>query len=119
MAESDLPPAGHENADITFRPLLIGGLATLAVLAALTGLTGWLYPGSRDTHVVRTATIPPFPAPALQPDPEADMQRFRTDQLRQVNGVWWVDRAAGTVHMPIADAMQKLAATGIPDWPAR
>ncbi len=114
---SNLPPAGHEAADITLRPILIGSAGVLVVLALLGGLTGWLYPGARDPHVVRATNLPRFPAPALQADPAAEMRAFRAEQLRQLNGVWWVDRPAGTVHQPIDDAMRRLAATGIPDWP--
>jgi hypothetical protein len=113
----DLPPAQHETADITLRPILIGGAGVLMVLALLGGLTGWLYPSARDPSVVRTARLPQFPAPALQANPAADMRKFRAEQLRQLDGVWWVNRQAGTVHQPIGDAMRKLAAAGIPDWP--
>jgi hypothetical protein len=115
---TDLPPAQHETADVALRPMLIGGAGVLMVLALLSGLTGWLYPGARDPHVVRTANLPHFPTPALQADPAADMAAFRAEQLRLLNGVWWVNRTAGTVHQPINDAMRKLASTGIPDWPA-
>jgi hypothetical protein len=116
---ADLPAARHEATDITLRPMLIGGAGVLAVLVLLVGLTGWLYPGSRDTLVVRTAAVPHFPAPALQADPEGDMRRFRAEQFSQLQGVWWIDRTAGTLHQPIDDAMRRLASTGIPDWPIR
>ncbi len=114
---ADLPPARPDTGDVALRPMLIGGAAVLMVLAVLGGLTGWLYPSARDPHVVRTTQLPQFPAPALQADPAADMRKFRAEQLRQLNGVWWVNRTAGTVHQPIGDAMRKLAAAGIPDWP--
>ncbi|WP_254070492.1 hypothetical protein [Acidisphaera sp. L21] len=120
MSEPEnLPAAQHETADITLRPMLIGGAGVLAVLVLLGGLTGWLYPGARDPHVVRTAALPNYPAPALQADPEGDMRRFRAEQLTQLNGVWWVDRTTGTAHQPIADAMRRLANAGIADWPTR
>ncbi len=120
MSEPEnLPPARHEAHDVGFRPMLLGGAGVLAVLAMVGALTGWLYPGARDPQVVRTGSLPPFPDPQLQPSPAADMTAFRTRQLQQLNGVWWVDRASGTVHQPIADAMRRLAATGIPDWPGQ
>ena len=115
---ADLPAARHEAQDIGLRPLLLGGLGVLAVLALVGGLTGWLYPGTHDPHVVRSGALPQFPAPQLQPSPAADMAAFRTRQLQQLDGVWWVNRASGAVHQPIADAMRRLAATGIADWPA-
>ena len=115
--QANLPTARHEASDVAFRPLLIGGVGVLALVAVLAGLVGLLYPGARDPHLVRSGAVPPFPAPALQPDPAADMARFRAQQLQQLNGVWWVDRARGIVHQPIADAMRRLAAQGIADWP--
>ena len=114
---ADLPPARHETTDVGLRPMLIGAAGVLAVLASVGGLTAWLYPGARDPRVVRTGALPAYPAPMLQPDPAADMAKFAAEQTRQVNGVWWVDRAHGIVHQPIADAMRRLAASGIPDWP--
>lgn len=114
---ADLPAARHEATDVGLRPLLVGGVGVLVVLLLVGGLTAWLYPGARDRHVVRTDGLPRFPAPELQPSPAADMAVFRTGQLQQLNGVWWVDHAAGTVHQPIADAMRRLAGRGIPDWP--
>ena len=115
---ANLPTARHEASDVAFRPLLIGGVGVLALAALLAGLVGLLYPGTRDPRLVRSGAVPQYPAPALQPDPAADMARFRAQQLDQLNGVWWVDRAAGAVHQPIADAMRRLAAQGIADWPA-
>ncbi len=115
---ADLPAARHEASDVDIRPLLIGGACLLVTVALLAGLVGLIYPSTRDARLVRSGTVPQYPAPALQPDPAADMAVFRAEQLRQLNGVWWVDRAAGLVHQPIDDAMRRLAAQGIADWPA-
>ena len=114
---AERPAAQRETTDVTVRPLLLGGAGVLVVVALLGGLTGWLYPGARERSVARTGALPAFPAPELQPSPEADMAKFRAEQLHQLEGVWWVDRARGTLHQPIADAMRKLAQTGIADWP--
>ena len=116
---ADLPQARHEATDVALRPMLIGAAGVLAVLVSVGGLTAWLYPGSRDPRVVRSNALPSYPAPALQPDPAADMAKFAAEQTRQVNGVWWVDRTRGIVHQPIGDAMRRLAASGIPDWPTK
>ena len=113
----DLPTAQRETSDVALRPLLVGAGGVLLVLLVVGVLTVWLYPGSRDGRVVRTTGLPDFPAPQLQPSPSADMARFHAEQMRQLNGVWWVDRDRGVVHQPIADAMRRLAATGIADWP--
>ena len=46
-----------------------------------------------------------------------DMERFKQQQMKALNGVYWLDQGHGIVHLPIADAMRKLAEEGIPDWP--
>jgi hypothetical protein len=69
-----------------------------------------------DQYVARP--LPNFAQPQLQASPRADMDRFRSQQLGALNGVYWLDRAHGVVHLPIADAMRKVAEEGIADWPA-
>jgi hypothetical protein len=84
----------------------------VALLGAL-----WMYPGTMtDQYVARP--LPNFAQPQLQASPRADMDRFRSQQLGALNGVYWLDRAHGVVHVPIADAMRKVAEEGIADWPA-
>ncbi len=61
--------------------------------------------------------LPRFAAPQLQSSPRADMERFEAQQQKQLNGVYWIDQGHGVVHLPIADAMRKVAEEGIPDWP--
>lgn len=61
--------------------------------------------------------VPNFPAPALQSSPRADMAAFLQAELTRLNGTGWVDRAHGIVHIPIADAMRRVAEDGIAGWP--
>ena len=49
--------------------------------------------------------------------PRADMQAFYAQEMRRLNSAGWIDKAHGTVHIPISDAMQKIARDGIPGWP--
>ena len=45
------------------------------------------------------------------------MARFYAEEMQRLNGTGWIDKAKGTVHIPIADAMRKVAEEGIPGWP--
>ena len=45
------------------------------------------------------------------------MDAFRAEEMRRLNSAGWQDRAAGTVHIPIDQAMRAVAAEGIPGWP--
>ena len=57
-----------------------------------------------------------FPAPRLQPDPVADMNRFRVreDELLSTYG----PAGEGRARIPIAQAMEIVAQTGLPTRPA-
>ncbi len=118
VPEDELPPARHEETDVGFYPLLIAGVLMLFALGGVLGLSAWLYPGSRTDKVFVPPRNTEFPAPRLQTDTGADMERFRAQQMQQLNGAYWLDRERGRVHMPIGDAMRDVAARGIPDWPA-
>ena len=61
--------------------------------------------------------LPLYPEPRLQPDPQADMQRLRSEEMQILNGTGWVDQDRGVVHIPITQAMQEVAREGIAGWP--
>ena len=118
MSDRLLPPARRETGDITFRSMLallalIGGTLLLLLM-----LAWWLYPAALDDRRF-AQPFPDYPAPRLQPSPRADMDAFRARQQRDLNGTYWQQKAAGTVHLPIGQAMALVAAEGIKDWPAR
>ncbi|WP_428486434.1 hypothetical protein [Rhodopila sp.] len=112
-----LSAARHESRDVSFRFMLglfglIGGIAVLLI-----GLAYEIFPGEvKDNRFA--GPFPSFPGPVLQPAPAVDMQVFYAQEMRQLNSAGWQDRAAGTVHIPIAQAMRAVAAEGIKGWPA-
>jgi hypothetical protein len=116
MPERVLPPARYERSDVTTRSALIAFPALLVALLASVLLVRWLYPGTAVDRRLPTA-LPAYPAPRLQTDPAADMQRFLKDELARLNSRGWDDKAKGEGHIPIDEAMRRIAASGIPDWP--
>lgn len=114
-AERQLPTARNEPKDVGFRALATGGTAVLTFVVCAAGLAFWLYP--HPDKVLRFQPPATYPMPTLQDDPVADMNRFRSEQLQQLNGIYWLDKTKGTVHLPIEDAMRIVARDGIPDWP--
>jgi hypothetical protein len=110
-----LPPARHEASDVGVRAGLIGLAVTGLVLLAIVLLPRWLFPAARNPTPT-TAPLP-FAAPQLQPDPSADMQAFHAAELRWLNGTGWIDKSRGIVHIPIDDAIRRIAESGIADWP--
>ena len=115
-AGKTIPNARHEESDVG-EGFIWGAFALLLVsLVAIILLVLWLFPQSLLDRTIRLP-LPTYPAPRLQPSPRTDMQQFYAQEMRYLNGTGWVDKAHGVVHIPIADAMRKVAAEGIPGWP--
>lgn len=54
-----------------------------------------------------------FPPPTLQPDPVADLNKFRAAQEEWMNTYGWIDPKAATIHVPIEIAIDDLSRS----WP--
>lgn len=117
MPERALPPARRNPDDIGIRFML--GLFALigGSLLALIGVAYLMFPKEVKDHRF-AQPFPTFPPPRLQPSPPADMRKFYAEEMRRLNSAGWQDRAAGKVHIPIAQAMRAVAAEGLPGWPA-
>lgn len=57
------------------------------------------------------------PEPRLQTNPRQDLQDLRAQEDATLNGYSWVDRNAGVVRIPIADAMKLTLQRGLPARP--
>ena len=54
-----------------------------------------------------------FPMPHLQPDPIADLNKFRIREEQRLNTYGWVDQTQGKIHIPIEKAIDIMSAS----WP--
>jgi hypothetical protein len=116
MPEETRSSARHETTDVPMSIIWIGvpGLIVTVILMAL--LILWMFPNGtvdRTPHL----PLPHYPMPELQVSPRDDMNRFRAQELQQLNKAGWVNKAQGTVHIPIDDAMRQVAQDGIEGWP--
>jgi hypothetical protein len=104
-----------EPSDWSPAPILLiyAGILALLVISAFAVVIA--YPHSLP-DVSRTLRINP-PGPRLQTNDAADLQRFRAEEDKQLNGYHWIDKQKGVVRIPIGEAMQKLARTGIDGFP--
>lgn len=118
MAEPELPPARHEMSDVTVRLLASGFAGVLLTVLGGMFFVMWLYPGAAVDRRLG-APLPHYPSPNLQSDPQADLQKFESEELQQLNSAGWADGAHTVVHMPIDDAMRRIAEQGIADWPGK
>ncbi len=111
-----LPKAEHERTDVALPGFLalLACFASLAVLGVL--LILWLFPASLHDEAI-PGRIPDFPSPRHQANDRSDMSALFEAQMAELNGTGWVDRGRGVVHIPIGQAMRKVARDGIADWP--
>jgi hypothetical protein len=113
--ESENPTTAFEPTDWSLRPvaLLYMAIPVLLVISCFVLIAA--YPNALP-DVDRTLRIAP-PGPRLQTDAQGDLQRFRADEERRLNTYYWIDKDKGVVHIPIEQAMKKLAASGAPGFP--
>ncbi len=59
-----------------------------------------------------------FPAPRLQADDVADLNKFREHEEQILNSYGWADQSRGVARIPVEQAIQVLAKQGLPTRPA-
>ena len=128
MAETHHDPAvGHEESDVNIRAIFGFGLGLLAVAVVIHALM-WLlfvYFAARDDASaaphhplapVESAAVPP--EPRLQTNPRQDLLDLRAQEAQVLGSYGWIDRNAGTVRIPIDEAMRLTLERGLPARPA-
>jgi hypothetical protein len=115
------------NHEAVFYFFLVLGVVIVFVALAMWGvfrqLGGFQYAGHQTTNPIMTSNeelkeiggdpANSFPMPHLQPDPVADLNKFRISEEQWLNTYGWVDQARGRIHVPIETAIDIMAAS----WP--
>ena len=116
-------PAAARSREVDIRRVLLFGFwlaaGTIAALVAMLGLFRLLerYQERVDKPlppqvVVNLKRIPP--EPRLEPDPLALRREVRAQEDALLKSYGWVDRTAGSVHIPIDRAMEIVLERGVP-----
>ncbi|MEO8603052.1 MAG: hypothetical protein ABI629_10800 [bacterium] len=117
----------HETTDVNLRPVVIAGFGLLIILllsaVAMFGLFDVLQvqeartsPPANPLAAADAAHVPP--APRLQVHPIKDLQELRKAEQDLLTSYAWKDKNTGVVRIPIARAMELLAArAGAPGAP--
>jgi hypothetical protein len=129
----------HHGVRYESRDMGIRGIIAFLVILGISGivlcLVVWGYYDYRAKHLAAEPpvtgrpmladTLPTqpdptkrFPAPVLQPNDVADMNKFLANEQLRLYSYGWVDRNAGIVHIPIDEAMKIIAKQGLPTRPA-
>jgi hypothetical protein len=97
-------------------------LMALGIVLVVTGLVCWgLFRFFSAHDVNQAASDSPFAdtrqlplGPQLQVNPREDWLKFREDQEKSLETYAWENRTAGTVRVPIEEAMELLVKKGLP-----
>ena len=115
--------SGHEHTDANVW-MIVQFAIWLAISALIVHVLMWfmfrVFVGTREA-----TTAPEFPlavgqehrlpaGPRLQRFPANEIFTFRTNENDRLNSYGWIDRNAGKVHIPIADAMRMTVERGLP-----
>ena len=115
--------SGHEHSDVNVW-MIVQFAIWLTLSALVVHVLMWVMFRVFVTQR-EAASVPEFPlaigqehrlpaAPRLQRFPANEMDEFRTGESERLNSYGWIDRNAGTVHIPIDDAMRLTIERGLP-----
>ena len=122
----DQPTVHHEETDVNIRAIF-GFAAGLTVVAIVIHLAIWGMFRFFDNRAAReygpaspmaTGEARRPPEPRLQEHPREDAAEFHAQEDAILNGYTWVNREAGTVRIPIAEAMKATVQKGLPVRPS-
>lgn len=125
------PDIGYDLRDLPHGPVF-AFFIVLAVLVLLVQVSIWgvfrylgrpEFAGHQSTNPIMTSKEElrevggdpalAFPKPTLQPNPIADLNKFRALEEEELNSYGWVDPSAEKIRIPIERAMDQMSAS----WP--
>lgn len=130
MAEERIHPdkngAGYEVQDADIREVILTGVGlavgTLIVCLVMWGLFNLLKTQQSKKGAPTVNLMAPQahfpPEPRLQVNAPAELEQFHEQEDKILDTYGWVDKNAGTVHLPIDKAMDIMAQKGFPTRPA-
>jgi hypothetical protein len=107
MAEAYAKPL-HEPDVPSVRGLALGGAVIVGMVILAVIVAFFVVRGLTPERAPSRSVPLPSAEPPLQPMPERDLPAFRAEKLRTLHEYAWVDRAHGTVRIPIERAMTLL-----------
>ena len=123
------PGAGYEHTDADVGAMVkFGFWLGVSIIVVMIGVAGsfallkrWSVedPAKKAFPLSDATELRLPPEPRLQQSPANEIYEFRLEQNRRLNEYGWYDKAAGVVHIPIADAMKLTVERGLPSREAQ
>ncbi|MDQ6669441.1 MAG: hypothetical protein M3069_01530, partial [Chloroflexota bacterium] len=122
-ADAEDIQAGFERSDMNVGWVIAGGVCLLVALGVVlvvvsvfeVKVTGLPVTVERPPDLVdRLNGAPTPPPPRLERAEGEQLAAYRAAAEQSLNSYGWVDRQAGTVRMPISQAMDRVAQQGLP-----
>jgi len=113
----------HERTDVNIRAILGFALGLMVAAVFIHFLVWILFDYFASREAVKTRPEYPLavgierrvpPEPRLQSNPRADLRSLREQETATLTSYGWVDRNAGTVRIPIDQAMKLTLERGLP-----
>lgn len=115
------PTVAYETSDVSINGVVISIAGILAGTLTIVLLLWFLLAYFRSQHG-RIADVFGYPAqfagmtshPVLQQSPTEDWTTLKEKQLQRLHSYSWIDRKSGIVSIPIEQAMEHVAGSGLP-----
>jgi hypothetical protein len=119
------PEAGHEHTDANVWMIIQFAIWLLASAVVVHVGMYFIFEWFVASRTPAATTPVEFPlavgreqrlpsGPRLQRFPANEIVDFRQQENAELNGYGWIDRNAGTVHIPISEAMRLTVERGLP-----
>lgn len=115
---------GHEERDITLRPVVISAVALAIGIVLAVGGMRLLFVYNLDREAGMSPPANPLaaasgprlpPEPRLLPKPVEQLAQLRVEENETLTTYGWVDRSKGIVRIPVERALELVARKGLPD----
>ena len=116
----------RETSDVSISGVIAFAIALctvgVVILGAIWALNGFFIrhrprPAAAEYPLAAESLRRLPPEPRLQTDPRDDLRHLRENEDQVLDSYGWVDRNAGVVRIPIADAMRLIVERGLPERP--
>ncbi len=94
--------------------ILAGVVVVFGAFGFLNGKLNARRPAQEPAAASLVRVPPDYQGPLLQVKPEEDLSGMRVDNATDLQTYAWINRSAGVVRLPVARAMDLLAARGLP-----